>query len=115
MGWSARSDFPVFDAKIRHAMKLAGVVRNKDHIPGQSLPGDQDIIWSDRRTRGREMRTQFTSLTGVFAIELQNFELQSLDPRKILGGALPFVRPVKQLVRDDGMDREILRRVLPNP
>jgi hypothetical protein len=51
-------------------------------------------------------------LTGVLAVEIQNLKSQGFDPDEVFQGAPSLESAIKQFMRDDSGDRDILWPVL---
>ncbi len=55
------------------------------------LSGDQRVMGSNRSFRGSQRGANAACLTGVFTVEIQNFEPQRFDPGEVFRGSPTFV------------------------
>ncbi len=74
---------------------------DQNHISRYRLPGDQNVVRSNRRTLGRQESSNLTGLSGIFLVELQHRKLESIHQRYILRRPPALERTIEQLVRYD--------------
>ena len=107
--------FPVLDLKRSNPPKLTDVMRDQGEPARDRLASDQHIGRPDGSAGPGQSGAQFASMTRVFAIEIQHLELQSLNTSVIFRDPSSLVCAIKQLVRDNGGNGEVLGAVLADP
>ncbi len=58
---------PVLDLQPCDTRKLIGIVSDEREIPCLGLPGDESVVWPDRRSLPLQLSPDFASHAGVFA------------------------------------------------
>jgi hypothetical protein len=81
---------------------------DQDQVSGDSLTGDQDIVWSDASSGGIEDCTYLGGATSVVDLEIDNFKCQPLNDADRSVGMLAVERAETQLVHRDGRQPDIL-------